>query len=501
MDLSKLQNGSDIRGVAIENADYKVNLSEEVVKKITIGFCLWIKKNLKKERPIISVGIDSRITGPELKRFIIDAAYSFGAEVLDCGMATTPAMYMSTVMDDYDADGAIMVTASHMPYFYNGMKFFTKKSGLNKEDLSEIIELSEKIVLDESCKNEQIIENKNINIKKKDLIDAYSKIIRKKILEKTDSNKDKPFLGMKIIVDAGNGAGGFFAEKILKKLGADIEGSQFLNPDGNFPNHIPNPENKEAMESISKAVIKNKADLGVIFDTDVDRAAIVSSDGKNINKNALIGVISSIILEKYPNTYIVTDSVTSKGLTEFIKLKGGIHHRFKRGYRNVINEAIRLNEIGKETHLAIETSGHAAIKENYFLDDGSYLIAEILIKAANMQKSGRKIIELIKDLKEPEEEMEKRINIKRKDFKKYAERIILELEEYCSKISGWSIVEPNFEGIRVNCSGEKQNGMFLLRVSLHEPLLALNIESDISGGTKEIYKELEKFLKKYDLEI
>ena len=115
------------------------------------------------------------------------------------------------------------------------------------------------------------------------------------------------------------------------------------------------------MASICQATLDNKGDLGIIFDTDVDRAAIVGPNGRPINKNALIALISTIILEEHPQTTIVTDSVTSNGLASFIKAKGGIHHRFKRGYKNVINEAIRLNEEGRESHLAIETSGHAAI--------------------------------------------------------------------------------------------------------------------------------------------
>ena len=158
----------------------------------------------------------------------------------------------------------------------------------------------------------------------------------------------------------------FFAYKVLEVLGANVSSSQFTEPDGTFPNHIPNPENKEAMDSIRNTVLANNADIGIIFDTDVDRAAIVDSNGMEINKNALIALISSIILEEHPKSVIVTDSVTSTGLGEFISNLGGVHHRFKRGYRNVINEAIRLNKEGKECYLAIETSGHAAFKRKLF---------------------------------------------------------------------------------------------------------------------------------------
>jgi phosphomannomutase len=252
------------------------------------------------------------------------------------------------------------------------------------------------------------------------------------------------------------------------------------------------------MESISNAVLTNKADLGIIFDTDVDRAAIVDSNGREINKNALIALISSIILDENPKSIVVTDSITSTGLTEFITDLGGVHHRFKRGYRNVINEAIRLNNEGQETHLAIETSGHAALKENYFLDDGAYLIAKILIKMAKMNLEGKKIESLIKDLKKPTESREDRLKIKTENFKEYGALILKDLEGYVKELKGWSIVPNNYEGIRVSCDKSNGHGWFLLRLSLHEPLLPLNIESETKGGTQIIIDKLMRFLEKYN---
>ena len=98
-------------------------------------------------------------------------------------------------------------------------------------------------------------------------------------------NYDRPLEGFKIIVDAGNGAGGFYVDKVLVPLGADTTGSQFLDPDGTFPNHQPNPEDKEAMNAIVKAVKESKADFGIIFDADVDRAGAVDRNGNDINRN------------------------------------------------------------------------------------------------------------------------------------------------------------------------------------------------------------------------
>ncbi len=491
-ELRKLQSGTDIRGIAIEHEGIK-NITPELVNNLGFCFVEWLKefkcmngKNIK-----IAVGMDSRLSGPELKKALIQALIDSGCNVYDCGMCTTPAMFMTTILEDYDCDGSVMITASHLPYYYNGLKFFTKEGGCEKEDIADIIEFSSLIQKD--CTTSGIIE-------KVDFIDVYSNILVDKIRKSVNSTKnyEKPLEGKKIIVDAGNGAGGFFAYKVLTRLGADVEGSQFLEPDGNFPNHIPNPENKDAMNSIKEAVLKNRADLGIIFDTDVDRAAIVSSDGKEINKNALIALISAIVLENHPNSIIVTDSVTSSGLSEFITNLGGIHHRFKRGYKNVINESKKLNEDGKESYLAIETSGHAALKENYFLDDGAYLIAKILIKMAKLKEEGKEISSLIENLKYPRESKDIRINIKREDFRLYGEVIIEGLKKYAQQVNGWVIEPKNYEGIKINCDKENGDGWLLLRLSLHEPVLPLNIESDSNNGAGRILENLIPFLGKYE---
>jgi len=175
---------------------------------------------------------------------------------------------------------------------------------------------------------------------------------------------------MQIIVNAGNGSGGFFTWDVLDKLGADTFGSLHLNPDGMFPNHIPNPEDKIAMSLTRAAVLENNADLGIVFDTDVDRSGVVDSEGNPINGDRLIALMSAIVLKEHPGTTIVTDARTSMALTKFITNKGGQHCLYRVGYRNVIDKGVNLNKDGVETHLMMETSGHGALKENHFLDDG-----------------------------------------------------------------------------------------------------------------------------------
>ncbi|MBQ0099007.1 MAG: phosphomannomutase/phosphoglucomutase [Firmicutes bacterium] len=488
MDYKKLQNGSDIRGVALEGIEgQNVNLTETACSDIGRGFALWLIKKTGKKDLKVAIGRDSRLSGEKLTDWISTALTNEGVSVTDFGLASTPAMFMSTITEGYMFDGSIMVTASHLPFNRNGFKFFTKNGGVESSDIKEIIALAES--------NEKTGLNKS-EIKSGEFMSTYSKILADKIRKAT--GEEFPLKGFKIVVDAGNGAGGFYVDKVLKPLGADTKGSRFLEPDGSFPNHIPNPENEDAMKSIMDAVKENKADFGIIFDTDVDRAGAVLSDGSELNRNRIIAMLSAILLREHPNTTIVTDSITSTGLAEFITEKGGIHHRFKRGYRNVINESIRLNNNGQDSQLAMETSGHGALKENYFLDDGAYLVTKLLIELARGKKMGYTLESLIATLKEPKESKEFRMNILVEDFKTYGQGVIDSLSEYAKSQEGWSIAPNNYEGIRVNFDKQHGNGWFLLRLSLHDPLLPLNIESNDDGGVLMIAKDLLKFIKKND---
>lgn len=488
MNWKKLQNGSDIRGVALEGIEGElVNLRPEVVKILGKSFVQWLTEGGYKLPPTISVGTDSRLSGPALKKAFIEGLTEAGATVCDCGLASTPAMFMTTVIGEQPSTAGVMLTASHLPFNRNGLKFFTKNGGLNKCDISAILKIAE-------GQSFQVSEQKG-KVNKLNFIDNYSAFLVDYIREKANLAEDykNPLKGLKIIVDAGNGAGGFFASKVLDELGADTSGSQFLAPDGNFPNHVPNPEDKEAMQSICDAVIREKADLGIIFDTDVDRSAIVDAQGNPVNRNALIALISSIVLKEHPGSTIVTDSITSEGLTQFIEsnLKGK-HHRFKRGYKNVINESVRLNNSGEESWLAIETSGHAALKENYFLDDGAYLVAKLLVEMAKLNQKGETLPSLILGLKQPVESMEFRFSISEEDFGVYGSKVLNELEEKVMHREGWEIVTPNHEGLRVRCRGVEEQGWFLLRLSLHDPVMPLNIESDTKGGVNKIKATLKE---------
>ncbi|MDO5015180.1 MAG: phosphomannomutase/phosphoglucomutase [Clostridia bacterium] len=485
--LKKLKSGTDFRGNAIET-DGILDFTDEVCAHIAYGFASFLRNKItNNENLTIAVGHDCRISAERLKNSFIEAILEEGINVIDVGLASTPAMFMTTV--NFNCDGAVSITASHHPFNKNGFKFFTGKGGLDSPDLDFIIENSDKT---ENIEKKGELDNANY-------MKIYAENLREMICKQVNADDYlRPLRDFKIAVDAGNGVGGFYAKKVLEPLGADVSGSVYLEPDGTFPNHMPNPEDEKAMESLKKAVLESGSDLGVIFDTDVDRAACVFSDGKEINKNALIALMSSIVLKDSPGATIVTDSVTSDELKIFIESLGGKHHRFKRGYKNVINEAKRLNYFESiDSPLAIETSGHAAMRENYFLDDGAYLITKIIIEAALLKKEGKTLMTLLQGFTEPEFAREARIKINKEDFKDYGNSIISELEDYCNQTPEKTIVaKDSHEGVRVSCPS--QQGWFLLRLSVHDPILPLNIEGHSEDGIKNMAKFVFEFLNKYE---
>ena len=481
--LMRLKSGTDIRGVAVKTETEEIELTDEVVEKICTAFVVWLRKKSGKEDLRIAVGHDSRISADRIKKAAVKAFTAEGAVVYDCGLSSTPSMFMTIVLD-IKVDASLEITASHHPYQRNGLKFFTVNGGLEESDVEEILHIAYFSEL--GSRQGRVI--------KYDFMQVYCEHLKNKIIAEA-ADGARPLRNLKISVDAGNGVGGFYAEKVLKPLGADVSASRFLEPNGMFPNHIPNPENKEAIASACEMVKKSDSDFGLIFDTDVDRMGCVSASGEEINRNRLVALASVIALDGNEGGTVVTDSLTSDGLRTFIeKDLGGKQLRFKRGYKNVIDKSIELNLAGVASPLAIETSGHAALKENYFLDDGAFLATKIVILLAKLSKQGKSVDDLIKNLKEPAESIEIRVPILLDDFKEYGENVIAELTEYADKRDGWQVEKENYEGVRINVDG----GWFLLRLSVHDPILPLNLENDHAGVSQKIAKELKEFLSSFD---
>ncbi|KAK2634165.1 hypothetical protein Ddye_028957 [Dipteronia dyeriana] len=349
-----------------------------------------------------------------------------------------------------------LVSSYYLSFNKNRFKFFTNAGGLKKPDIKDILERDAEIYKNFAV--EAVMNSKKItstSVKRVDYMTVYTSDL----------------------------------VKAVRKAAGDT---------GSFPNHISNPVYKPAMKAITQVVLNNKADLGIIFDTDVDRLVVVDSTGREFNRNRLIALMSAIVLEEHIGTPIVIDSVTSDGLTMFIEKKlGGKHHRFKRGYKNIIDEAI----LGEESHLAIETSGHGALKGNHWLDDGAKNLTlwfcflyytrqpvKILNKLASARAAGlyggsKVLIDLVDGPEEPVvvEEMRLKINRKRPNlkegicgsFRDYGEAMLNQLENRTDSDPKFQKAPINFEGVSVSGFG----GWFLLRLSFHFPVLPLNIEA------------------------
>ncbi|BAT74891.1 uncharacterized protein HKW66_Vig0040700 [Vigna angularis] len=528
--IRRLQNGSDVRGVALEGEKgRKVDLTPPAVEAISQSFGEWVIKGLEKERgyPVenvrVSLGRDPRITGSKLSVAVFAGLARAGCMVFDMGLATTPACFMSTILSPFAYDASIMMTASHLPYTRNGLKFFTKRGGLTSTEVEEICDNAARKYANRMAKISTLL---SVIPTKVDFMSTYAMHLREIIKERIDHPlyPDTPLQGFQIIVNAGNGSGGFFTWDVLDKLGADTFGSLHLNPDGMFPNHIPNPEDKTAMALTRAAVLEKSADLGIVFDTDVDRSGVVDNEGNPINGDKLIALMSAIVLREHPGTTIVTDARTSMALTRFITDRGGHHCLYRVGYRNVIDKGVQLNSDGVETHLMMETSGHGALKENHFLDDGAYMVVKIIIEMVRMKLAGSNegIGSLIKDLEEPYESVELRINIvsEPRHAKAKGSEAIQTFRNYIEegRLRGWELdscgdcwvsegclVDTNDDPApidaqmyRAKVSNEKhgQHGWVHMRQSIHNPNIAVNLQSSVPGGCLSMARAFrDEFLK------
>ncbi|XP_076904336.1 uncharacterized protein LOC143559740 [Bidens hawaiensis] len=527
--IKRLQNGSDVRGVAVEGEPgRKVNLTPPASEAIAESFGEWVINGLVKEKGKqvedvrVSLGRDPRISGASLSVAIFSGLGRAGCVTYDMGLATTPACFMSTVLPPFSYDASIMMTASHLPYTRNGLKFFTKKGGLTSSEVEEICDKAAFKYANRLTKVSTLLRTTPTRV---DFMSVYAKHLRDIIKERVNhpQHYDTPLEGFQIIVNAGNGSGGFFTFDVLDKLGADTFGSLNLTPDGMFPNHIPNPEDKVAMSVTRAAVLESSADLGIVFDTDVDRSGVVDKEGNPVNGDKLIALMAAIVLKEHPGSTIVTDARTSMALTRFITDHGGQHCLYRVGYRNVIDKGVQLNEDGVDTQLMMETSGHGALKENYFLDDGAYMVVKIIIEMVRMKLEGSNegIGSLIKDLEEPLEAVELRMDIlsEPKHAKARAIEIIETFKTYTEegRLAGWELdscgdcwvsdgclvdsndtpapVDAQMYRAKVSNDESGQYGWIHIRQSIHNPNIAVNMQSSVLGGCLSMAQVfLDKFL-------
>jgi phosphomannomutase/phosphoglucomutase len=340
----------DIRGV------YPTELNEEIVFKIGKAFGTF---NPGK----IVVGNDARLSGPSLKEQLIKGLISTDCDVIDVGMVTTPMIIFST--KHLKCDGGMMVTASHNPKEFNGLKFndsdaipISYESGLNQ---------IQKIFNDENFS-----EGKG-KVEKKNITQEYSNFLLSKI-----NIKNSP--KMKIVVDAGNASPGAIYPKVLEKIGIDVY-ELYCNPDGNFPNHQPDPTKQENMIDLQKKVLEQKADLGIAFDGDGDRLGVVDKNGKMVGPNNIFALLIKQALTRNPNSKVVYDALSSMMIEDIIKKYNGIPVVSKVGHTYITQRMIKEDAI-----LAGELSGHYYFKEILFADDALFAALRLIEFLTNSDK-------------------------------------------------------------------------------------------------------------------
>ena len=485
-DWRKLLSGTGIRGADEE-------LTDEFAAKFGYAFAQWLARELNTTTDLltIAVGRDTRVSGRRLAKALIRGFTAADCDVLDCGMCASPAVFMTLYREGKKADGAVMITGGHCAAGMNGFKLGAQGGAPDADEIAEMLVMAAQLRLpDRLVRYERPME-------------PYAEYLAAFAREELQDDALKPLIGLHVIVDASNGAGGFYAG-FLEELGADAYGSINQQSDGRFPDHDPDIAAPGALEALAERVVAEEADLGVMFDADCERAAIVDGNGKIITGNRLIALVSALLLDDQPGATIVTDSVTSSGLTRFINEWGGVHYRFKRGNRNVIEEARRLDAEGINCPLAIETSGHAAFRDNYFLDDGMYLATLMVCRAYDLKRSGKTLSMLIDDLSEPVESIEIRLRIASDDIKQAARDVIEVVLSNTLENREWRLATDSREGVRIlfNLDGGVENAWFQLRMSVHDPaVMVLNAESDVEGGIRNMLAQLHALLAAQECEL
>jgi len=526
--LEELKSGSDLRGTfTYDNSSGGTIASlANIIKQLKengggaaltpfasycfgSAFSQWLlqrEQSSANDTLTICVGRDPRTHGERLAD-----AFARGAETVDgvrvvyTGIATTPSLH--EFVRSSLCDAAVMITASHLPQEKNGLKFFSKEGSVNVDELNELAQHEARNWYDLTLPPPSGISGVLCDLV--DFMPHYERLLAQSIKREVGTDSDKPLAGLNIVVNPGNGAGCFF-NKVLADLGAQTRGSIHLSPDGTFPESfgVPNPEKDSMVQETILACKDARADIGIMFDTDSDRAGFVlprnAEDGtwEPLHKNRLIALLGTIFSSSSPGCTIVTDSTTSEGLGFFLEDTLGLtHYRYLRGYANVINKAKELTCNGVNAEVAIETSGHCAMRENGYVDDGTYTAVKILGLLARTKASGEgSLLESIDDLEELDYDKEFRLKITDGSLDTTTsifKEVTLSVKDQCGHVETWTLDDKNLEGVRVRLAS---GGFFMLRQSLHDPVISLQMEA-ISADEAEdqVISSMLSLLKEYEI--
>jgi len=427
----------DIRG------HIEKDLEDEVVLSIGRAFATLMHENMKKKA---SLGRDCRLSSEHFRNLLMEGMIDGGLEVVDLGVVPTPVFYFS--LFTLDVDGGIMVTGSHNPPEYNGFKIALGKSTIFGEQIKYVGRIIEE---------KRFVKGSGIEKKYGRIIEDYYNFLRK------DIKLSKKF---KVVVDAGNGTGGYVACPIMREFGQEVV-ELFCDMDGRFPNHFPDPTIEAYMEKLKETVVKEGADCGIGYDGDADRIGVVDEKGNIIWGDYLMIIFARDILKEKKGAYFVSEVKCSRNLFEDIEKHGGKAIMWKAGH-SLIKQ--KMKEVG--ALLAGEMSGHMFFADRYFgYDDAIYSSLRLL---EIMEKEGKPLSQLLSDV--PRMYATPEIRLDCPDEIKFS--VIEKLKEtYRGK---YEVID--IDGVRVVF----REGWGLARPSNTQPVIVLRFEAESEDSLKRI---------------
>jgi phosphomannomutase/phosphoglucomutase len=429
----------DIRGIVDKDLD------TEIVEKIAMAYGTFLRK--RKIRHAV-VGCDCRLSGSAYKTSMIKGMRSVGINIIDLGTVMTQMMYFAQYR--YQTNGGVMITASHNPSNYNGMKLaigYSQTTGREEiQEIRKIIEQENYFRSDKECYYEQ----KNVT---KDYINDLLKRI---VLEKK----------IKVVVDTGCGTAGLYVPEIFKKAGCEVI-EKNTKVDGNFPVGTPDPTSKTMADRVTKTVLNQKADLGISFDGDGDRIGLVDEVGDILWNDVLVAIFAKEILERFPGAKIVYNTLCSQVVKEVINANGGIPIMWKTGH-----SFIKAKVAEEKAVFGGELSGHFFFADNFYgHDDGAYAALRIL---EYLSEKGQTLSQLYESF--PRLISSPEIKIGCPDDKKI--NVIEDLSIKFKKdfpdveITDKSII-PGDDGVRADFN----DGMIIFRYSQNGPYITIKFEA------------------------
>jgi phosphomannomutase/phosphoglucomutase len=436
----------DIRGIAGKD------MNDNDVYNIGRGLGSYIKKHRGKK---ICLSRDCRTTSENYFSLVHKALTETGCDVIDIGITTTPMLYYA--IHRLEADGGIMITASHNPPEYNGFKVNIGTDSLHGKDLLKIRDLIDK----------KDYESGQGRSEKYDITPDYYDFIL---------NDIKITKKLRVGVDAGNGTAGPFILEILKRLGCEVY-DLYCEMDGTFPNHEADPTVEENMEDLKKIVKENNLDIGIGFDGDGDRLGIIDPSGNIIYGDQMMIIFSRDVLKNNPGAVFISEVKCSATMYDDIAAKGGEAIMWKTGHSKIKKKMKETNAL-----LAGEMSGHIFFADRYFgHDDGIYAACRML---EIIDKTGKTPSELIADIPQTFSTPEIRMECS-EDKKPYIVSEMTEIFKRTNKVI-------DIDGARILYD----QGWGLIRSSNTQPVLVLRFEALSKKALDEIRSEIETELKK-----